>query len=82
MNLNFGQTPLNAPTVFLMNSSEKADLFIKEFKQSVKSGMKPESAVKATYRKLNVTDDDFSPLDINRINREINRYVENQRYRY
>lgn len=78
--------PLNGMTTYVMNSDEKADEVIDNFKNAVNAGIGFDEALRTALRDARMSMDDFTAQDQIRIKRKIKEisgtdFDTNRRYR-
>ena len=67
---------VNGLEVAIMNSAEKADIIIDDFKKMYRPGLDPNSVIDEIYSSRNINENDLTDTDIERVNRKI-RYIYN-----
>lgn len=71
---------INGIEAMIMDSDEKADKIVKDFEEIMKNELSPYAALDQAFARNNVTEDDFTDFDLERINRKVNAIYKNGRY--
>lgn len=71
---------INGIEVMIMDFDEKADKVVKDFEEIMKNELSPYVALDQAFTRNNVTEDDFTDFDLERINKKVNAIYKNRRY--